>query len=44
MNHSTDYQLTAYPRGSLRELWAISFPLLLSLMSSSLMFFGIVCY
>jgi len=39
MNHSTHHQLTAYPRGSLRELWAISFPLMLSLMSSSLMFF-----
>lgn len=31
--------LTKYPRGSLRELWSISFPLMLSLMSGSLMLF-----
>lgn len=30
---------TRYPSGSLRELWAISFPLMLSLMSGSLMIF-----
>ncbi|MBA3603871.1 MAG: MATE family efflux transporter [Parachlamydiaceae bacterium] len=34
-----DFKLTCHPRGSLRELWSISFPLMLSLMSSSLMFF-----
>jgi multidrug resistance protein, MATE family len=38
-SNSADHKLTAHPRGSLRELWAISFPLMLSLMSSSLMFF-----
>jgi Na+-driven multidrug efflux pump len=31
--------LTAYPQGSLRELWQISFPLIISLMSASLMLF-----
>lgn len=31
--------LTPYPQGSLRELWQISFPLIISLMSSSLMLF-----
>ncbi len=31
--------LTSYPQGSLRELWQISFPLILSLMSSSCMLF-----
>ena len=31
--------LTKYPQGSLRELWVISFPLMLSLLSSSLMLF-----
>lgn len=36
---SDSFKLTSHPRGSLRELWAISFPLMLSLMSSSLMFF-----
>jgi multidrug resistance protein, MATE family len=35
----TQQGLTKYPQGSVRELWAISFPLMLSLMSSSLMFF-----
>lgn len=29
----------SHPNGSMRELWTISFPLMLSLMSSSLMFF-----
>lgn len=37
--HAEQHGLTKYPQGSLRELWAISFPLMLSLMSSSLMFF-----
>ncbi len=36
---SNTFKLTSHPRGSLRELWAISFPLMLSLMSASLMFF-----
>jgi multidrug resistance protein, MATE family len=31
--------LTPYPEGSLRELWQISFPLIVSLMSASLMIF-----
>lgn len=31
--------LTKYPSGSLRELWTISFPLMLSLMSGSIMIF-----
>lgn len=31
--------LTPYPQGSLRELWVISFPLIISLMSASLMLF-----
>lgn len=31
--------LTPYPQGSLRELWQISFPLVISLMSASLMLF-----
>ena len=33
------HALTRYPSGSLRELWAISFPLMLSLLSGSLMLF-----
>jgi MATE family multidrug resistance protein len=32
-------QLTKHPSGSLRELWAISLPLMLSMMSGSLMLF-----
>lgn len=32
-------RLTPYPQGSLRELWQISFPLIISLMSASLMLF-----
>lgn len=31
--------LTPYPQGSLRELWQISFPLVISLMSASMMLF-----
>lgn len=31
--------LTKYPSGSVRELWSLSFPLMLSLMSGSLMLF-----
>lgn len=31
--------LTPYPQGSIRELWQISFPLIISLMSASLMLF-----
>lgn len=32
-------KLTPYPQGSLRELWQISFPLIISLMSASMMLF-----
>lgn len=40
MHSITNHQkLTPYPSGSLRELWMISFPLMLSLMSGSLMLF-----
>ncbi len=38
LNQRTN-QLTPYPLGSLRELWYISFPLIVSLMSTSLMLF-----
>lgn len=38
-SRATAAQLTRHPQGSLRELWAISFPLMLSLMSSSVMYF-----
>lgn len=38
MPHS--YQLTRYPLGSLREIWALSWPLILSLFSASLMHFS----
>lgn len=34
------YQLTRYPLGSLREIWALSWPLILSLFSASLMHFS----
>ncbi len=34
------YQLTAHPIGSLREIWAVSWPLMLSLSSTSLMTFA----
>lgn len=34
------YQLTAHPVGSLREIWAVSWPLMLSLSSTSLMTFA----
>lgn len=37
--NNTKQGITSHPSGSMRELWAISFPLMLSLMSSSLMFF-----
>lgn len=33
------YQLTKYPVGSLREIWTMSWPLMLSLMSNSIMLF-----
>lgn len=36
---SVEKKLTAYPQGSLRELWHIAFPLVISLMSVSLMLF-----
>jgi MATE family multidrug resistance protein len=35
----TGKKLTTYPQGSLRELWHIAFPLVISLMSVSLMLF-----
>ncbi len=38
MKHPS-YQLTKYPVGSIRELWTISWPLILSLFSMSLMLF-----
>lgn len=38
-NIKENINLTPYPSGSLRELWMISFPLMLSLMSGSLMLF-----
>ena len=34
------YQLTPHPIGSLKEIWAISWPLMLGLLSSSLMIFA----
>ncbi len=34
------YKLTSYPIGSIREMWAISWPLMLGLLSSSLMMFA----
>ena len=34
------YQLTSHPVGTLREIWAVSWPLMLGLLSSSLMFFS----
>jgi len=34
------YQLTRHPIGSLREMWASAWPLMLGLMSGSLMFFS----
>lgn len=34
------YQLTRYPIGSLREIWTISWPLMLGLLSTSLMVFA----
>lgn len=40
MNSSSPYQLTRYPIGSLREIWAISWPLMLALLSGSLMLFA----
>lgn len=40
MNSKPSYQLTSYPSGSLRELWAISWPLMLSFLSISLMMFA----
>ena len=40
MNSLSPYQLTRYPIGSLREIWAISWPLMLGLLSSSFMLFA----
>lgn len=39
VNVQESMALTKYPSGSLRELWSISFPLMLSMMSGSLMLF-----
>src|SRR5438046_422766 len=39
MNHPT-YQLTRHPIGSLKEIWAVSWPLMLGLLSGALMFFS----
>jgi len=36
---NSHYQLTKYPVGSLREIWMMSWPLMLSLMSNSVMLF-----
>ncbi len=36
---SNNYQLTRYPIGSIREIWSISWPLMLSLISNSIMLF-----
>lgn len=40
MNSHSPYQLTRYSIGSLREIWAISWPLMLGLLSSSFMLFA----
>lgn len=40
MSHHPSYQLTRHPIGSLREIWAISWPLMIGLLSSSLMMFA----
>lgn len=37
--NSTNYQLSKYPVGSVREVWAISWPLMLGLISNCLMIF-----
>lgn len=39
VSHSVERHITGYPPGSLRELWHISFPLMICLMSVSLMLF-----
>src|SRR5437588_7360511 len=39
MNTPT-YQLTKHPIGSLKEIWAVSWPLMLGLLSASLMYFS----
>ncbi len=38
-NSSPSYQLTKHPVGSLKEIWTLSWPLMLSLMSGSFMIF-----
>ncbi len=40
MNSSSPYQLTRHPIGSLKEIWTISWPLMLGLLSSSFMLFA----
>ncbi|MDP1879348.1 MAG: MATE family efflux transporter [Parachlamydiaceae bacterium] len=39
-NSLPNYQLTKHPVGSLREIWAIAWPLMLGLFSTSMMMFG----
>lgn len=40
MNNQPTYQLTKHPIRSLKEIWAVSWPLMLGLLSGSLMFFS----
>lgn len=40
MAHKPSYQLTTHAVGSLREVWSVSWPLMLSFCSNSLMFFS----
>lgn len=39
MSTQHSYQLTRYPIGTLREIWAVTWPLMVGLLSGSLMFF-----
>ena len=39
MTQEKSYQLTSYPIGSIREIWTIAWPLMLGLLSNSIMFF-----
>lgn len=39
MSAQPNYQLTKHPIGSLREIWAVTWPLMIGLLSGSLMFF-----
>ncbi len=40
MSTQSTYQLTRHPVGTLREMWAISWPLMMGFLSGSLMFFA----